>query len=77
MYILIKKHITFIHNGKVIEKDGNKVFTFKIKLEKENKIEVKSGNLYDVAYIKKVDKPDLSYVNKTGNSHSWEKKDKK
>ena len=48
-----------------------------IKLEKENKIEVKSGNLYDVAYIKKVDKPDPSYVNKTGNSHSWEKKDKK
>ena len=72
-----QKHLTFIHNGKVIEKDGDKVFTFKIKLAKENKIEVKSGNLYDVAYIKKVDKPDPSYVNKTGNSHSWEKKDKK
>ena len=71
-----QKEVTLIHNDKKITKKGDKIFKFKIKLDKENYITAISNDLKDTSYIKKVDELDQNYINTTGNSHSWEKKDK-
>lgn len=71
-----QKEVTLIHNDNKITKKGDKIFKFKIKLDKENYITAISNDLKDTSYIKKVDELDQNYINTTGNSHSWEKKDK-
>ena len=71
-----QKEVTLIHNDNKITKKGDKIFKFKIKLDKENYITAISNNLKDTSYIKKVNELDQNYINTTGNSHSWEKKDK-
>lgn len=63
-------------NGKSV---GKKAFKdhkaiFKVPLNGDLKVEAKAGELSDQIEIKKVEKPDPTYVNKTGNSYSWEKK---
>ncbi len=70
-----QKKVTLFVNGKKIEtKQGDKVFKFNIKLEKENQIKAISGNLEDTSTIIKVDSPDKSYVvPKGGNNMSWQK----
>ena len=70
-----QKEVTLFVNGKKFEtKQGDKVFKFNIKLEKENQIKAISGNLEDTSTIIKVDSPDKSYVvPKGGNNVSWQK----
>lgn len=70
-----QKEVSLYQNGKLIEtKKGDKIFKFKIRMEKENDIEVVSGNLKDSGKICKVDKKDPSYIMVNGgSSKSWEK----
>lgn len=66
------EEVSLYHNGKLIEtKKGEKVFTFRIKLEAENKLEVKAGGLYDSAVIYKTDKPRPEYKMTKGDSSNW------
>ena len=58
--------------GKKSVKDHKVIF--KVALDGDLKVEAKSGDFSDLINIKKVEKPDPTYVNKTGNSYSWEKK---
>lgn len=67
--------VSLYNNGKLIAtKNGDKVFKFKIKLEKENKLLASSSGFKDEALIIKVDKKDKSYIlPKGGNNMSWQK----
>ncbi len=66
--------VTLYHNGKQVEtKKGNKVFTFKVKLEQENRFEVKSKQFSDTSIIKRVPKKDKSYImKKAGSTKNWQ-----
>lgn len=70
-----QKEVTLFNNGKKIATlRGDKIFKFKLNLEKENNIEVVSGELKDSSKIVHVDTPDQSYiVPKGGNNMSWQK----
>ncbi len=70
-----QKEVTLYVNGKKISSlQGDKIFKFRINLEKENDIKVVSGSLEDTAKIIKVDTPDKSYIlPKGGNNMSWQK----
>lgn len=66
------EEVSLYHNGKLIEtQKGDKVFTFRIKLEAENKLEVKAGGLYDSTVIYKTDKPRPEYRMTKGDSSNW------
>ena len=67
--------VTLFNNGKeVATKTGDKVITFKLKMEDVNNITVKCGDLHDEAVIKKVSSKDPSYIlQKGGNNRSWQK----
>lgn len=67
--------VSLYHNGKLVEeKYGDKVFTFKVKLEKENDFKAVSNNLEDSSHITQVEVKDESYIlKKGGNNMSWEK----
>ena len=70
-----QKEVTlFVNGNKVKTLKGDKIFKFKINLEKENTIKVVSGNLSDEATIRRVAEKDPSYIlPKGGNNMSWQK----
>lgn len=66
--------VTLFVNGEKLEvKTADKVFNFKVKLNKENEITAVSENCRDTAFIKKVDKPNADYKLKKdgGNGGNW------
>ncbi|MDD6302035.1 MAG: glycoside hydrolase family 2 TIM barrel-domain containing protein [Bacillales bacterium] len=67
--------VELYNNGKLIKKLFSKdhIFKFKVNLEKENDIIVKSGGLTDETKIIKVSKKDPSYILKKGKSQNWVK----
>ncbi|MCH3909551.1 MAG: glycoside hydrolase family 2 protein [Bacilli bacterium] len=70
-----QKEVSLFVNDKLIStKKGNKVFSFKVRLEPNMKVEAKSGSLVDKMNVHKVNKKDPTYVSHAGNSYSWEKK---
>ncbi len=64
--------VELYQNGKLVEKkSGQRIYEFKLRLEKENNIIVRSGNLQDTMIIKKVKERDSKYKLKKGNSKDW------
>jgi len=64
--------IELYQNGTLIEKkSGQRVFEFKVRLEKYNEIVVKSGKLNDAIRINKVERMDPNYKLKKADSKNW------
>ncbi len=70
-----QKEITLYNNDvKIATLKGDKVFKFKIKLEKINNVKIVFGNLVDTCIIKRVNTKDKSYILQKGGSNlSWQK----
>lgn len=67
-----QREVSLYRNGKLVEtKVGSHAFHFKVKLEGENRLEVKSGKLQDQAVIYKTDKPRAEYKVTKGKSQNW------
>ena len=67
-----QKEVELYNNGKLVEKKcGSHAFHFKLKMEKENHLEVRCGNLTDTAVIYRTEKPRLEYKVKKGKSQNW------
>ena len=67
-----QEEVSLYQNDKLVKTlSGNKVFTFKIKLEDVNNIKVISGNLTDDCIIYKTKKKLKDYILPKGNSQNW------
>lgn len=67
-----QKEVELYNNGKLVEKKrGSHAFHFKLKMEKENHLEVRSGDLTDAAVIYKTEQPRPEYKVKKGKSQNW------
>lgn len=67
-----QEEVSLYNNGKLIEtKRGAHAFHFKVALEAENRLEVRSGKLTDTAVIYKTKKPKPEYKVKKGKSQNW------
>ena len=66
------KEVSLYNNGKLIgTKKGEKVFHFKLPMEKKNRLEVKAGGLTDGAVIYQTDQPCPEYKMAKGDSSNW------
>ena len=64
--------VSLYNNGKLVEtKKGERVFKFKMTMEKENHLEVKAGDCTDTAVIYKTDKPRPEYSAAKVDSSNW------
>ena len=64
--------VSLYNNGKLVEtKKGERVFKFKMTMEKENHLEVKSGDCTDTAVIYKTDRPRPEYSAAKVDSSNW------
>ena len=67
-----QSEISLYNNGKLVEtKRGAHAFHFKVTLEAENHLEVKSGDLTDAAVIYQTKEPRPEYKVKKGKSQNW------
>ncbi len=69
-----QKEVSLYHNGNLIaKKSEDKVFTFKVTLDNENKFEAVSGDLRDESFVEKVAKTPSHYTlaKGKGNSSNW------
>ncbi len=67
-----QKEVSLYHNGKKIEtKTGEHVFRFRLSMEEENYVEVRSGECVDKAVIYKTEREPMEYKLKKGNSANW------
>jgi len=69
-----QREVSLYNNGKLVGKSqGRHVFRFKVVLEKENHLEVRSGSFKDAAVIYKTDKARPEYKLKKGkkSSQNW------
>ena len=66
------KEVSLYNNGKLIAvKKGEKVFRFRMPMEKENRLEVKAGGFRDSAVIYQTDRPRPEYRMAKGDSSNW------
>ena len=64
--------VSLYNNGKLVEtKTGRYAFHFKVKMEKENHLEVVAGQYRDSAVIYKTETPKAEYKVKKGKSQNW------
>ena len=66
--------VALYNNDKLVEKKtGEYVFEFEVRLEKENYLRAEAGKFGDVAFIRKVDRPNPEYKlsEKSSNSANW------
>ena len=64
--------VSLYNNGKLVEtKKGERVFKFKMTMEKENHLEVKAGDCTDTAVIYKTDRPRPEYSAAKVDSSNW------
>ena len=64
--------VSLYNNGKLVEtKKGERVFKFKMTMEKENHLEVKAGECTDTAVIYKTDRPRPEYSAAKVDSSNW------
>lgn len=64
--------VALYNNGKLVEKkQGAHAFHFKVTMEAENHLEVRSGNLTDSAVIYKTEQERPEYKVKKGKSQNW------
>ena len=67
-----QSEVSLYNNGKLVEtKRGAHTFHFKVTLEAENRLEVKSGELTDAAVIYQTKEPRPEYKVKKGKSQNW------
>lgn len=67
-----RNEVSLYNNGKLIEtKKGEHAFHFKVVLEAENHLEVRSGELTDAAVVYKTEQPRPEYKVKKGKSQNW------
>ena len=69
-----QKEVSLYNNGRLVgTRRGRHVFRFKVKLEKENRLEARSGELRDATVIYKTDKARPEYKLKKGkkSSQNW------
>lgn len=67
-----QKEVSLYQNGKLIaSKKGEHAFHFKVNLERENHLEVRSGRLKDAAVIYRTAKPRPEYKVKKTKSQNW------
>ncbi|MDE5932609.1 MAG: glycoside hydrolase family 2 protein, partial [Lachnospiraceae bacterium] len=67
-----REEVSLYNNGKLVgTKKGRYAFHFKIRLEEENHLEARAGNLKDSAVIYKTDRPRDEYKVKKGKSQNW------
>ena len=67
-----QKEVSLYNNGKLIAtKEGDKVFKFKLQMEAENHLEVRSGDHADSAVIYKTDVARPEYKLAKGDSSNW------
>lgn len=76
VYSNTNEEVILYHNDqKIATSKADKIHNFKLKLNPgQNKIKVISSSFEDEMIINKVENIDTSYLVKTGNSMSWEKK---
>lgn len=62
----------YVGDKLVEEKTGSKVFEFRVPLEEQTKVTVRSGDLSDFTVFRRVSKPDPAYkLTKSGSSANW------
>lgn len=62
----------YVGDKLVEEKTGSKVFEFRVPLEEQTKVTVRSGDLSDSTVFRRVSKPDPAYkLTKSGSSANW------
>ena len=67
-----QKEVSLYNNGKLVGTlKGEHAFHFNMRLEKENHLEVVSGDLKDEATIYQTDKPRPEYKVTKGKSQNW------
>lgn len=67
-----QQQVSLYNNGKLVgTQKGKHAFHFKLKMEKENHLEAKSGSLTDTAVIFKTAQPRPEYKVKKGKSQNW------
>ena len=67
-----QSEVSLYNNGKLVEtKRGAHAFHFKVTLEAENHLEVRSGELTDAAVIYQTKEPRPEYKVKKGKSQNW------
>ena len=77
-----QKKVALYNNGTFIaEQEGDKIFTFKVRLDKENTIEAKSESVSkdrlpskevkDSIFIRQVDEPNKDYILPVENVSNW------
>ena len=66
-----QKEVSLYCNGKLLEsKTGERVFTFRVPLEGQVKLEARAGGCTDTAALRRVDRPNESYRLKKEKSSS-------
>ena len=69
VYTNQSKVALYVGDKLIEEKTGNKVFEFRVPLEEQTKVTVRSGDLSDSAVFRRVSKPDPAYkLTKAGSS---------
>ena len=67
-----QEQVSLYNNGQFVEsKRGRHAFHFRLRMEKENRLEVKAGTLLDCAVIYRVAQPKPEYKVKKGKSQNW------
>ena len=67
-----QEQVSLYNNGQFVEsKRGRYAFHFRLRMEKENRLEVKAGTLLDSAVIYRVAQPKPEYKVKKGKSQNW------
>ena len=67
-----QQEVSLYQNGKKIDvKKGRHAFHFQVKLEQENHLEARSGDLKDEAVIYRTDTPRPEYKVKKSKSKNW------
>ena len=66
-----QSEVSLYANGKLVEKKtGDKVFTFKVPISGQVKLEARAGKCRDTILIRRVEQPNEAYKLKKGKSSS-------
>ncbi len=67
-----QEQVSLYNNGQLVEtKRGRHAFHFRVRMEKENRLEAKAGELSDRAVVCRAAQPRPEYKVKKGKSQNW------
>lgn len=67
-----QEQVSLYNNGQLVEtKRGRHAFHFRVRMEKENRLEAKAGELSDRAVVYRAAQPRPEYKVKKGKSQNW------